>query len=542
VESSLPLFDRAIAIAESIDDPSAKVKTLAAIAIELAKAGQAQRSQQLFDRAERLARQIPSNAYSEPHYYSNLALRDVSIQLAQAGYTQRALQLVRSLSSNVRKAEALNEIGAALAATGQTDQAKQTLLDALQAARGITGSYAYESNGSCGNDKFAVMSKIAANLSAVSQLNSALQIARSISGCGSADGSTSQDYQAWAFLGILSHLSTVQDVRQTWQNAQSISSPVEKAATWEAIATRLVDLGEPAYATFIAQKLATEVPVPNFQSSPMWELQQFSARETALQTIAIALAQKQQFTAAMQVVQRMTDVMPASASTFNFSLRPMPKSAAMGEIAHQLAIAGQTSKAIDLAKTIPDPEAKALAWIAIASEVQTKGQTAEAARLLRDLPLPPPPAPDDYYYTSQMSHIAVALVTAGQSDRALQIARSFPDTNTQESLLADIAVRMAELNQIEPALNLAKPLTLPGLRATAFSQIAKQLANTGHLDQAFQILTTELMPSEWEKDEMLADVANRYAQLGQRSQALTTAEAITNIEIKARAMAAIAVP
>ncbi|HEY9619200.1 MAG TPA: hypothetical protein V6C78_02470, partial [Crinalium sp.] len=57
VESSLPLFDRAIAIAESIDDPSAKVKTLAAIAIELAKAGQAQRSQQLFDRAERLARQ-----------------------------------------------------------------------------------------------------------------------------------------------------------------------------------------------------------------------------------------------------------------------------------------------------------------------------------------------------------------------------------------------------------------------------------------------------------------------------------------------------
>lgn len=544
IEQALPLFERAVQVAEAIPNQDSKIKALSAIALKLADVGQTQRSEQLFDRAVQLTKQTSPDF---DLYTQGPALRDVIIQIAQAGQSERALQLSKTLSSNVLKAQALNEIAVSLANKGQQQQAKQVLLEALQFAKGITGDYAYESNGSCGNEKFEVLSKIAGNLSLLSQLDTALQVAASVSGCSSAAGESHQDYQAWAYLGILSHLAKVDQVKQTWKSAQTIESPLEQALAWSAIALKLVDMGETPLALSVASKL-TKIPASKEYTSE-WTQQNFQTKENALRDIAIKLAQKQQFETAMQVVQGMTESpQQASGSTQGIDdlfPRPSIKDVTLGEIAHQLAIAGQVSQAVEMANGIPDPEAKALAVIAIARVLQKTGQQTQAEQLLQDLSLPPTPTkPNDYQGYQPRSHIATALVTVGQTDRAMQMAQSIQDDLVKESTLTDIATQLADIGQVEPALKLANTLKGEGSRATVFNKVAAKLVELGQLDQAFQIASSlQGSPSSLqgsERDKLLADIANQFARSGKRSQALQAAEAIADDEVKAKTIAAIA--
>jgi tetratricopeptide (TPR) repeat protein len=544
IEQALPLFERAVQVAEAIPNQDSKIKALSAIALKLAEVGQTQRSEQLFDRAVQLTKQTSAEF---DLYSQGPALRDVIIQIAQAGQTERALQLSKTLASNFLKAQALNEIAVSLANKGQQQQAKQVLLEALQFAKGITGDYAYESNGSCGNEKFEVLSKIAGNLSLLSQLETALQVAGSVSGCSSAAGESHQDYQAWAYLGILSHLAKVDQVKQTWKSAQTIESPLEQAIAWSAIALKLVDMGETPLALSVARKV-TEIRPPKEYTSE-WTQQNFQTKEGALRDIAIKLAQKQQFETAMQVVQGMTQSpQQASGSTQGIDdlfPRPSIKDVTLREIAHQLALAGQVSQAVQMANGIPDTEAKALAVIAIARVLQKTGQETQASQLLQDLSLPPTPTkPNDYQGYQPRSRIAAALVTVGQTNRAIQMAQSIQDDSVKESTLTDIATQLANIGQVEPALKLANTLTFEGSRATVFNKVAAKLVELGQLDQAFQIASSlQGSPSSLqgtERDKLLADIANQFARSGKRSQALQAAEAIADDEVKAKTIAAIA--
>lgn len=543
MEQSQPLFERAIQVAEVISDRAAKIRALSAIAFNLAQVGQTPRSEQLFNKAVQLTQKTSPDF---DQYAQGSALRDVIIQMAQAGQTQQALQLTKTLPSNTLKAQALNEIAASLADRGQWQQAKPILLEALQFARGITGDYAYESNGFCGNDKFAVLSKIAGNLSLLSQLDSALQLAGSVSGCSSAAGQSTQDYQAWAFLGILSHLTKVDSIKQTWKSAQAIQSPLEQSIAWSAIAVKLSDMGEVPLALSIAQKIAAITPVKD--SSPEWTLLNFGTKENALRDIALKLAQKQQFDAAMQVVQGMTAssqlVSGLRQESDNFP-QPSIKDTTLGEIAHQLAVAGQVSPALQLANSISNIEGKALAQIAIARVLQTTKQESQASKLLQDLALPPTPTqPNDYYGYQPLNRIATALVTVGQTDRALHITESIPTDLMRETTLTDIAVQLVDFGQIEPALRLAKRLKGEGSRAILFNKVGSKLVELGQLDRALQIASSPAISSSSlegsEKAKLLAEIADKFAQLGQRSQALKAAEIIEDNELKAKTIAAIA--
>lgn len=543
IEQSQPLFERAIQVAEVIPDRAAKIRALSAIAFNLAQVGQTPHSEQLFNTAVQLTKKTSPDF---DLYAQGPALRDVLMQMAQAGQTKRALQLTKTLSSHLLKAQTLNEIATSLANSGQWQQAKSILLEALQFARGITGDYAYESNGFCSNEKFAVLSKIAGNLSLLSQLDRALQVAGSVSGCSSAAGQSTQDYQAWAFLGILSHLTKIDSVKQTWKSAQAIQSPLEQSIAWSAIAVKLIDMGEVPLALSITQKIAAIPPVKD--SSPEWTLLNFGTKENALRDIALKLAQKQQFDAAMQVVQGMAASPPSvSGSMQESDLFPQPsiKDTTLGEIVHQLALAGQVSQALQIANSIPNTEAKALAQIAIVRVLQTTKQESQASKLLQDLALPPTPTkPNDNYESQPISNIATALVTVQQTDRALQMAQSIPSDLLRETTLTDIAVQLADMGQLEPALKLVNDLKGEGSKATVLNKVASKLVELGQLDRAFQIASSLAdSPSSLEgseKAKILTEIAGKFAQLGQRSQALKVAETIEEDELKAKTIAAIA--
>ncbi|MEC4812213.1 MAG: tetratricopeptide repeat protein [Scytonema sp. PMC 1069.18] len=536
-EQAVALFERAIRIAEGIPNQGSKINALSAIALQLSEVGQAQRSEKLFEQAVQLTEET-SPTFSK--YEQEEALRNISVQIAQAGQTQRALQLAKEIPSDYRKAQALNDIAFTLIKNGQTQFAKPVLLEALQFAKGITGDYAYESNGSCANYKFDVLSKIAGNLSLMSQLETALQIANSIEGCGSAGGEATQNYQAWAFVGILNHLAKVDQVQQTWKNAQAIKSPVEKAVTWSAIAVKLIDMGETSIALDIAKKLTKEIPSPTKLDSG-FKFKTYQAREDALRDIAVKLAEKQQFDAAEQIAQAMTEPAQLGLSPQDaFYLLPTPsiKDSTLVEIIRQYAKAKKVPQALQLAKKIPDVEAKALAIIAVAKELQQTGEKAQAAKLLKDIPLPPTPKKsNDYQGYMSLSHVAIALVPVGQTDRAIKIAESLGSELMKESTLTDIGVQLADMGQIEPAMKIANSLKGAGSRAIVLNKVASMLTDDGQLDRAFEVASSF---QGRETTKLLADIASKFACSGKRDRALKVAETIPDDEVKAIEIAEIA--
>ena len=237
------LFERAIQIARKIEDKPEKTRVLSDIALHLAQAGQTQRSKQLFDEAIKLSR--ATSKYASEQYYEEEALRDTITKIARSGQSQYALQIARSLRSKLSKAEALNDITTVLLEAGQKDLAQKTLSESLNLAQSITedDNSAYQANGSCANYKFAVLSKIAGNLSLTAQLDRGLKVASQVESCSSGIGESGEDYQTWAYLGILGHLGKIEQLQQTWQSARSISQNIEKANVGSAIAVKSIEMG-----------------------------------------------------------------------------------------------------------------------------------------------------------------------------------------------------------------------------------------------------------------------------------------------------------
>ncbi|MBD3561679.1 hypothetical protein H6S82_22950 [Planktothrix sp. FACHB-1355] len=533
----LQLFDRAVQVAETIEDRSTKIEALSNIAIKLAEVGQTQKARQLLDRAVQLTRKTDENFTL---YQQDPALRDVAIKVAQAGFTERALQLTQTLASNTRKAEALNAIASILAEKGELETARKILLQALQKARGITGDYAYESNGSCGNEKFEILAKIAGNLSLLSQFDTALQVAKSVTGCSSATGESGENYQAWAYLGILAHMANANQVKQAWASSQNIQNDVEKAEVWSAIAVKLAGMNEVNLARSIAAQISEKIPTTTKIDSGS-ALRELGVKEKALRNIAVKLAEVGQFDAAKQVAETIHELTPAEIAAnqdFNLGNQAREKAFTFVEIARQLAKAKQIEPALQIVNSIENGEIKALGIIAIAQELHTAGQAPQAENLLsQNLQLPAISNPDDFAVNQSIIRIAEALVKAGQIERSLQIAESLKKDDSKQEALTNIAVQLAEIGQVDRALQIANTLSLLGLKESALTKIASKYLEIGQLDRAVQVAQSL---EENNKANILAKIVDAFAKLGNSETALQVAQTIPSQEIKANAIANIA--
>ncbi|MBD2461379.1 tetratricopeptide repeat protein [Oscillatoria sp. FACHB-1407] len=570
-ELASELFNRAIAQAEAIPDRATQVRTLSTIAVRLTEAGETQQAIASFNRAFQLAqdnrREMYESVYGE-------VLRDILAQMAQAGFTDRALQLVPTLPNDFHKAEALNAIAVALIDRGETEPAKRLLLEALQRARGITGDYAYESNGSCANYKFEVMSRIAVNLNLVADLDRALEVAKSITGCTSASGEGGQNYQASAFIGILERLTTVEQVEQAWDNAQAISSISEKSEIWSAIATKFIDMGEPPQAVMIARQLAEDIPpVSSIESDA--ELRMYWAREGALQTIGINLAVQQQFDAAFQVTAYMVEPAPPQPGTsFAYSLSAASKAEVLSGIAYHYAIAGRVADALEVVNSISNNRVKTLAQLAIAQQLQEAGDQEQASQILQQVSIPQPAA-DDYEGNAFLAQIALRFTALGRMDRAMQLVELVPDRFLKDHTLRGMIEVLARQNQIDTALALTDRLSDTAVKGSAQSTIAVELARSGQLERALAIagsidhapirkltyhdIANHLLATEQveqalhvalleptpeyvqpAQDTLLATIAVPLVLTGQLTQAMQAVEAIADDQLQTETLAAIA--
>lgn len=537
VELSLQLFDRAVQIAETIEDKATKINALSAIAIKLAAAGQTQKATRLLERAIELSKQTDDNF---TFYYQEPARRDIAISMAKAGNIQRALQFIETINSDFRQAEALNAIAPILAEKGETEQARQILLKALSKARGITGDYAYEANGSCGNDKFEVLSKIAANLSLLKQFDTALEVAKSVTGCSSANGDSSEDYQAWAYLGILAHLANAEQVKQTWASAQTMQNGAEKMPVWSEIGKKLAVMGEINLALTVAEKISQEFQTVTAINSGL-DVREFGEKERSLRGIAIELAKKQQFATALkvaQLIQELTGEQEAAVKQFNLQTQPSIKALTLVEIAREFAQAGQVEPALQLVNSIHNQEGKALGIIAIAQALQRTGQASQANKLLSEnLQIPAIPPANDLEANQSSARIAVALVTVDKVDLALQIAKSIKNDTTQEQAIANIASQLSEMGQVQRGLQIANTINSVGFKQEALSKIAAKYIELGQLELGLQV--TKLIEADSNID-LLANLADGFAKAGKTDQALQVAQTIANDSVKAIAIANVA--
>ncbi|HAX79899.1 MAG TPA: hypothetical protein DCY88_29710 [Cyanobacteria bacterium UBA11372] len=537
LELASQLFARAVQVAETIEDKATKINALSAIAIKLGEVGQTQKANLIFDRAIQVSKQTDDNFTL---YYQEPARRDIAIAMAKAGIIQRALQFIETINSDFRQAEALNAIAPILAENGETEQARQILLKALSKARGITGDYAYEANGSCGNDKFEVLSKIAANLSLLNQFDTALEVAKSVTGCSSANGDSSEDYQAWAYLGILANMANAEQVKPTWIGSQTMQNGSEKMPVWSQIGQKLAAMGEVDLALTVAEKISQEFQTVTAINSGL-DLREFGEKERSLSRIAIELAKKQQFETALKIAQTIQELTPeqeAAVKQFNLQTQPSIKALTLGEIAREYAKIGKIEPALQLVNSIGNQEGKALGIIAIAQGLQTTGQAAQADKLLSQNLQPPAIPPTDNFEANQsISRIAVALVTVGKVDQALQIAQSIKNDTTKEQAIANIASQLSEMGQMERAFQIANAVNSVGFKQEALNKIAAKYLELGQLEQASQV--TKLIPADSNID-ILANLADGFAKAGKTEQALQVAQTIANDSVKAIAIANVA--
>jgi tetratricopeptide (TPR) repeat protein len=530
-QQALQLFDRAVELALALNEPTDKIAVLSdiaakmtevgenerasqlleravkfvpeddyvglsAIAVDIAKAGKTDRALQIFDRAVQLYQTfVKQQDPNEDPYYKEESLVSVVANIAKAGQTDRALQVTQTFSSPLRKAEALNEIATNLIDSGKLEEAREPLSQALELANKVNDTiYAYEANGSCANYKFALLSRIGTNLSVLAQLDRALKIATNIYNCYSANGEYKEEYQIWAFTGILSHLANVEQVKQTWSSASAVSD----SSIWSAIALKLIEMGETDLALTIAEKIDAEVPSGTEFNYPFFS----GAKEDELINIAFKLAEVGAIDLSEKIVDKIHE--------------PLKK------------------------------EVKALIAIPIAAKLDRENKTEEATALFsQSLQLSPifvdPQVFDDYnsYKTKDIRRrIAIELSKIGRVERALAVAKTVNEEYWQRETLAQMALTLAQKGEIEPALEISQ--TIPdGLywqKYEALAIIAPKLIELGRIDRGIELAKTS------QSEEIQISVAHKLVKLRKIAEGEQILQSLPDESInKAKAMADFAV-
>jgi hypothetical protein len=356
------------------------------------------------------------------------------------------------------------------------------------------------------------------SLSLVSELDQALKVTESIWGCTSASGDWSQSYQAWAYLGILSQIETVQEVKIIWASAQRmpqapkvIPNPLERASTWSAIAVKLINLNENPLALSIAIEVS-QIPHPEYEILGFSEAQQ-----SGLQEIAEAFAAKQQFEAALQVRDLIKN--------------DIIRNLLLQTITAQLARAGKLPEALKLANSISDATLRTKSKLIIVRNLNEIGLRVQAKTLFESLipELTPEMAPE--------------LAAINESSLALEFVAKL-DPAKQASIILDTIRQLIDVGQLESAQKLANSLEYIGPREDSLRAIAVEQIKLGQLDQALNLVLplqdTFAFRDPITRTSLLVSIAQGFARSGQFAKALQAATAISKIPDRVAAIAAIA--
>ncbi len=156
-------------------------------------------------------------------------------------------------------------------------------------------------------------------------------------------------------------------------------------------------------------------------------------------------------------------------------------SAALHELATDLAVENDFERALRIAKLIRDEPSRSLALSQISLFLAEAGQFEAALNILSEIT-------GVLDLSSTVIAVAEQLALAGQSEKALAIARQITDEGYRAMAFEELGTAFLEVGQCEYALECLKNSGAEGteLWFEAYARIARQLAKRGEFLKAFK--------------------------------------------------------
>jgi hypothetical protein len=225
------MFDQALKVAEGIEDARERAWALREIAVGMAKAGMEDWAKEVFEQALKVAEGI------EDAWRRAEALAAIAKEMAEAGMFDRALKVAEGIEDAWRRAEVLREIAGEMAEAGVQDEASWQ--DALKVAEGIEGA----------RERARALREIAGEMAKAGVQDEALwRDALKV-----AEGIEDADERAWALMEIAEGMAKAGMVEQALKVTEGIEWAWERAETLAAIAVGMAKAGMVEQALKVAE-------------------------------------------------------------------------------------------------------------------------------------------------------------------------------------------------------------------------------------------------------------------------------------------------
>lgn len=234
--------------------------------------------------------------------------------------------------------------------------------------------------------------------------------------------------------------------------------------------------------------------------------------------------------------------------------RARDKSRALVDIAHEYAKNGQEEQAAQLlsqaygtAKSIIEADVKAAVLADIAGKYAKNRQKDQATKLLSQVFETVEPIHTIRLRSNALFEVAVKYAEIGEFDQALKTAETIDHTNytyLKFDALVKIAREYAKAGDFNQAFLVAQAIDDASDKSEVLVEIAGKCVEVGKKKLAAQILSqayaTAQTRSANHARNVLREIAETYAKLGDLNQALKTVKAMESTEDKALILAVIA--
>lgn len=502
----------------------------------------------------------------------NSALLQVVINLAEAGNTERALQIIQSLPEGLSdKSRALEAVARELAAQGKVEQA-------LEVARTIESEEHKAVALSLAGEVEEAL-QLAATLKEVDQTRTLGSMARALARVGEFDQAIklAKSLPRSTFQGeVLYNIVTSLVEAEQWEQALQVTKLMQDDYRRE---NRFVKLPSEVFITnarsLALVKIATGLKEKGQLDRALEVAQSIDGsgrkivakdyKESALREIAVAFVRAGQLNKALGITQTTENsyddgqvaIELSKLGKFDQALeiaRDLENEFALVNIAIELAKIGKLEEAEEIAQSLKNEVHQREIFVGIAQLLVKDGKVQEALQLT---PQVPPSQKhfiigaiaeelvlvnfnygvelfqtleEEEYKSAVARRMAVGLVTKNQVHRALQLAElvTIPYYDPLlGKLLGEMAVNFVKLGDFDRALAIAKS-SPQALNTFELRELAIELAIAGQIEQVKELVDNQENALGW--------IAIGLSRKGELNQALEIIAGLENEEVKAQAI------
>ena len=502
----------ALLFVDSMEPPWSKSEMLSGIAGTIAERGQKEKALQLLSEALALVKPLKDRRLDYR------VARVLAALYAKAGDFDRALEMARTIEDRYSQSRALAAIATESARAGKKEQATRLLSEVLVMVNSLEYSGA----------EAETFVEIAGKFAEAGDLKTAVAIAGRIEFGWMKSHANAVIARAYAAIGDFAHAIEV---------ATRIEDSRWRCLAWTLIASQYTKNKQSEQADRMFSKaIATANGIARSNDKLM-----------CLTEIAGEYAQGGQKEQAMQLLAQAHELAKGMKGQWGVD-------SALADIAIKYAEVGEFDRALEMARTMESAYFKASILTGMASAYAKSGQMdratelfsegIEAAKLIGGA--------DDKF--SAMAGIAGKYAEAGQREKVLQLLPYLIETagtvvhehaSQKSGALAKIAGKYAGIGEFTRAMETAKMVSDVSAKSEALSDIASKAAVIDEKQKASRVLAQVLemamaIDGIWKHDETLAVIATEFAEIGDFTRAVETANPIRDEHDKSKALADIA--